>query len=160
MIYDGCRVSYTGHGEGGLAFDDQGLVLVASGTGAHVHWKTGALADQVTLVDVQDLTALGGRQQAVEAALDDSLEVAGLGTFTARQIFDEGGSEALLNVMVDSGHLSSFGSIAEEALSLVVGRIRTSDAVRQVVCHLDENEADEVVRLAAAALIRDAFNPD
>jgi hypothetical protein len=62
--------------------------------------------------------------------------------------------------MVDSGHLSSFGSIAEEALSLVVGRIRTSDAVRQVVCHLDENEADEVVRLAAAALIRDAFNPD
>lgn len=160
MIYDGCRVTYTGLGDNGLAFDDQGLVLVASDGGAHVHWKTGALADQVTLVDARDLVMLGSRPQAVEAALDDSLEVSGLGTFTARQIFDEGGSEALLNVMVDAGHLSSFGSIAEEALTLVVGRIRSADAIRQVVCHLDDAEADEVVRLAAAALIRDAFNPD
>jgi hypothetical protein len=62
--------------------------------------------------------------------------------------------------MVDSGHLSAFASIAEEALALVSGRIRATDAVRSVVCHLDDTEADEVVRLAAAALIRDAFNPD
>jgi hypothetical protein len=160
MIYDGCRVAYTGLGDHGLIFDDQGSVLVASGTCAHVQWKTGSLAGQVTPVDIRDLTVLGSRAQAVEAALDESLEVAGLGTFTARQIFDEGGSEALLNAMVESGHLSAFSSIAEEALALVQGRIRAADAVRSVVAHLDESEADEVVRLAAAALIRDAFNPD
>lgn len=160
MIYDGCRVTYTGLDDGALAFDDQGKVLVTSGTCAHVQWKTGALAGQVTPVDTRDLTLLGSRAQAVEAALDDSLEVAGLGTFTARQIYDEGGSEALLNAMVDSGHLSSFASIAEEALTLVEGRIRASASVHSVIAHLDEPEADEVVRLAAAALIRDAFNPD
>ena len=160
MINDGCRVTYTGLDNQGLTFDDQGSVLVASGTCAHVQWKTGSLAGQVTAVDIRDLTLLGSRTHAVEAALDDSLEIAGLGTFTARQIFDEGGPEALLNVMVDSGHLSTFSSIAEEALALVEGRIRTTDAVRSMVSHLDEAEADEVVRVAAAALIRDAFNPD
>lgn len=160
MIHDGCQTEYTGLGQDGLLFGDQGHVLVASGTCAHVQWKTGSRAGQVIAVDIRDLTELGGRPHAVEAALDDSLEVAGLGTFTARQVFDEGGPEALLNAMVDSGHLSSFSSIAEEALALVTGRIRTTESVRSVVSHLDESEADEVIRLAAAALIRDAFNPD
>jgi hypothetical protein len=160
MIHDGSRVTYTGMGDGPLVFDDQGRVLVVSGHAAHVQWKTGALAGQVTLVDVQDLTPLGTPRNAVEAALDDSLEVSGLGTFTARQIYDEGGSEALLNAMVDSGHLAAFGAIAEEALALVAGRIRTSDAFRSVMAHLDESETEEVVRLASAALIRDAFTPD
>lgn len=160
MIYDGCRVTYTGLEAGGLAFDDQGKVLVTSGVCAHVQWKTGSLTDQVTPVDIRDLALLGSRLHVVEAALDDSLEVAGLGTFTARQIFDEGGPEGLLNAMVDSGHLTTFSFIAEEALALVQGRIRATEEIRAVVSHLDEAEADEVVRTAAAALIRDAFNPD
>jgi hypothetical protein len=160
MIQDGCQVAYTGLGDQELAFDDHGRVLVVSGSAAHVQWKTGSLAGRVTLVDAGDLTALGGRQQAVEAALDDSLEVAGLGTFTARQIYEDGGPEALLNAMVDSGHLSVFGSIAEEALVLVEGRIRASADFRTVTSHLDEAEADELVRMASAALIRDAFSPD
>jgi hypothetical protein len=160
MIQDGCRVAYTGLGDQSLAFDDQGSVLAVSGSAAHIQWKTGALAGTVTLVDSRDLTTLGGRPQAVEAALDDSLEISGLGTFTARQIYDEGGSEALLNAMVDSGHLSVFGSIAEEALVLVAGRIRESFDFRAATSQLDENERDELVRMASAALIRDAFSPD
>jgi hypothetical protein len=161
MIQDGCRVTYTGLGEHPLAFDDQGTVLVVSGTAAHVQWRTGALKGGVSLVDTRDLDPVSGsRPQAVENALDDSLDIAGLGTFTARQIYDEGGSEALLNAMVESGHLSSFGSIAEEALTLVEGRIRASADFHAVTSHLDETEADELVRMASAALIRDAFSPD
>jgi hypothetical protein len=114
----------------------------------------------VSLVDSDDLTPLESRRGAVEAALDDSLEVAGLGTFTARQIFDEGGAEALLNAMVESGHLAAFTAIAEEALALVTGRLRTSAALHGVTSHLEEAEAEELVRTAAAALIRDAFSPD
>lgn len=160
MVHDGCRVAYIGLGKEAFSFDDQGIVLVTSGSCAHVQWKTGALTGEVSPVDVQDLTVIGGRRGAVEADLDDSLEVVGLGTFTAQQIYDEGGAEALLNAMVDSGHLSTFSSIAEEALTLVEGRIRASASFHAAISHLDEADADEMVRLASAALIRDAFSPD
>lgn len=157
MIYDGCRVAFSGAGHGPLAQGDQGTVLVTSGHCAHVQWKTGALAGQVSLVDTLDIEPLGSRQGAVEESLDDSLEVSGLGTVTARQIYDEGGSEALLNAMAESGKLSAFREIAEEALSLVAGRIRSSASFTALSSHLEEDETDEMVRLAAAALIRDAF---
>jgi len=132
--------------------------LVVSGHCAHVQWKTGSLAGQVSLVDTLDLEPLSSRQGSVEEALNDSLEVSGLGTFTARQIYDEGGSHALLNAMADSGKLSAFHEIAEDALVLVAERIRTSASFTALAAHLDEDEADEMVRLAAAALIRDAFS--
>lgn len=158
MIHDGCRVEYTGAGTGSLVHGDQGSVLVASGHAAHVQWKTGALAGSVTLEDSDDLHALQSRQGSVEEALDDSLEVSGLGTVTARQIYDEGGSGALLNAMADAGKLASFQEIAEEALTLVAGRIRTSASFLALSSHLEDDEADEMVRLASAALIRDAFS--
>lgn len=158
MLYDGCRVTYTGVKDGLLDPGDQGSILVTSGHCAHVQWKTGALAGQVLLVDTSDLETLGSRQGAVEESLDDSLEVSGLGTFTARQIYDEGGSQALLNAMADSGKLSAFQEIAEEALALVAGRIRASASFTALASHLDEDESEEMVRLASAALIRDAFS--
>jgi hypothetical protein len=157
MLYDGCRVEYTGTMAGSLNPGDQGSILVTSGHCAHVQWKTGSLAGQVSLVDTLDLMSLGSRQGSVEDALDDSLEVSGLGTVTARQIYDEGGSHALLNAMADAGRLASFREIAEEALALVAGRIRTSASFLALASHLDDDEAEEMVRLASAALIRDAF---
>lgn len=158
MLYDGCRVGFTGVGAGPLVQGDQGTVLVTSGHCAHVQWKTGSLAGQVSLVDTMDVEPLGSRQGSVEEALDDSLEVSGLGTVTARQIYDEGGSEALLNAMADAGKLATFREIAEEALTLVAGRIRTSASFLAMSSHLEEEEADEMVRLASATLIRDAFS--
>jgi hypothetical protein len=158
MIYDGCRVRYTGMDDGALVLNDQGSVLVVSGRCAHVQWKTGARAGEVSMVDTVDLDPLGSRQGSVEEALDDSLEVSGLGPFTARQIYDEGGCEALLNAMADSGRLASFTEIAEEALALVAGRIRISPPFQTLSSHLDEDETDRVVRLASAVLIRDAFH--
>lgn len=158
MVYDGNRVEYSGLGESSLVHGDQGAVLVVSGSYAHVQWKTGALAGQVLPVHVEDLSVLGRRHGAVEEALDDSLEVSGLGTFTARQIYDEGGSEALLNILAETGKLAAFQDIAEEALNLVAGRIRSSDTFLAVTSHLEEDEAAEMVRIASAALIRDAFS--
>lgn len=159
MLDDGSRVVFAGLGDGPLA-GDEGTVLVVDGHAAHVQWRTGGLAGQVSLVDADDLTPAGqARRGVVEASLDDSLEVAGLGSFTAREIYDEDGAEGLLNAMVDSGRLASFTAIAEEALTLVTGRLRACASIQTVTCHLDEDEADEVVRTAAAALIRDAFTP-
>lgn len=158
MLYDGCPVVYTGVTDSLLGA--QGAVLIVDGRAAHVQWKTGSLAPHVSLVDAGDLEPLESRHGAVEAALDDSLEVAGLGTFTARQIFEDGGPEALLNAMVESGHLASFTPIAEEALELVMGRLRTSAALQGVTAHLDPEDTEELVRTAAAVLIRDAFTQD
>lgn len=160
MLYDGCRVMYTGANiQDGPQLTDEGAVLIMGERSAHVQWRTGSLAERVSLVDVRDLMSMEARR-GVEDALDDSLEVSGLGTFTARQIFDEAGPEGLLNALVDSGHLASFTPIAEEALALVTGRLRASMAQQGMTAHLDDSEVEEVVRTAAAALIRDAFSPE
>lgn len=157
MIHDGTRVYYTGPQDGPLAHGDQGSVLAVSGHAAHVQWRTGSLAGQVDLYDTDDLQPLGTRQGTLEDTLDDSLDIAGLGTFTARQIIDDTGPTGLLNAMADAGHLAAFQDIAEEALALVAERIRTSASFTALAAHLDEDEADHMVRLASATLIRDAF---
>jgi len=119
-----------------------------SGHAAHVQWRTGALTGQVTLHDTDDNTLqLLTRQGSVEDALDDSLDVAGLGTFTARQIYDENGPSGLLNAMADSGRLAVFQDIAEDALALVAERIRTSSTFTALAAHLDDDEAEEADRL-------------
>jgi hypothetical protein len=157
VITDGSRVRYTGTPDGPLLPHDQGSVLATSGHSTHVQWHTGALAGQVTLHDTADLEPLSARQGSIEDALDDSLDVAGLGTFTARQIYDENGPSGLLNAMADAGHLAAFQDIAEDALALVTQRLRTSTSFTALAAHLDDDEADQMVRLASAALIRDAF---
>lgn len=159
MINDGTRVRYTGNQDGPLAHGDQGSVLAVFDHAAHVQWRTGALAGKVTLHDTddEDLHPLTPRQGSVEDALDDSLDVAGLGTFTARQIYDENGPSGLLNAMADAGHLAAFQDIAEDALALIAERLRTSTSFTTLASHLDEDEADQMVRLASATLIRDAF---
>lgn len=159
MIHDGSRVEYTGTdtGNGPLIPGDQGSVLSVSGNAAHVQWHTGALAGHVDLYDTRDLHPLTPRHGSIEDALDDSLDVAGLGRFTARQIYDENGPSGLLNAMADAGKLAAFQDIAEDALALVAERLRTSVAFTALAAHLDDDEADHIIRLASAALIRDAF---
>lgn len=157
MITDGSRVRYIGPEDGPLRHHDQGSVLATSGNAAHIQWRTGALAGQVLLHDIYALEPLTARQGAVEEALDDSLDVAGLGTFTARQIYDENGPSGLLNAMADAGKLAIFQDIAEDALTLVAERIRTSPSFTALAAHLDDDEADQMIRLASVALIRDAF---
>lgn len=157
MIHDGTRITYTGPQDGPLKPGDQGSVLAVSGHAAHVQWRTGALAGQVQLMDADDLQPLGSRQGALEDALDDSLDVAGLGTFTARQLYDETGPSGLLNAMADAGKLAAFQDIAEEALTLITERLRTSASFTALAAHLDDDEADQIIRMASAALIRDAF---
>jgi hypothetical protein len=131
--------------------------LAVSSNAAHVQWHTGALQGQVELYDTGDLQSLPARRGAVEDSLDDSLDVAGLGTFTARQLYDETGPSGLLNAMADAGKLAAFQDIAEDALALVTERLRTSASFTAMAAHLDEDEAEQMIRLASVVLIRDAF---
>jgi hypothetical protein len=160
MLREGQKVSYTGMDDDGLVLGDQGRVLLVQGAVINVMWTTGACADDVTAAYEHDLVVMGRRATAAVDDLGDSLELGGLSTFSARAAYDEGGSVALLNEMAASGHLSAFQEIAEEALNVVASRIRQDPSFRTVVAELDEDEAEGVLRLASACLIRDAFSTE
>lgn len=160
-LHDGQLVSYAGADGHEEAFvGDRGKVLVADGELSHVMWSTGSRAGEVTLTPNEVLVASAGYEVTVEGSLDDSLELGGIVSFSSRQVWDESGPVGLLNAMVENGHLASFLDIAEDALGLVVHRIRHDASFRAMAAELDEDEAETLVRTAAAALIRDAFAAD
>lgn len=158
MIRESAKVTFTGADGEGPTLGDQGRVLSADGGVCHVLWSTGAVAHQVT-AHYESSLALAGRQ-VTDHGLEDSLEVGGLVTFSARNIFDTGGSPAVVNQMAEMGHLGSFRDIAEEAIALVAARVRQDPSVRAVTSALEDDEAEDVVRLASACLIRDSFGGD
>jgi hypothetical protein len=159
MVREGASVSYTGVDGEYLATGDQGRVLSVSDTVAHVLWATGSCVGQVSAAYDQDLLSLGSGGGA-DDALDDCLEVGGLVTFSARQAYDGGGEVAVLDQMAEAGHLAMFADVAQDALALVASRIRSDASFRAVVADLDEDEAESVLRLASACLVRDAFSTD
>lgn len=156
MVREGARVAYTGMDTDHVVLGDTGSVLAVEGSVAHVKWASGSATGAVVPVYAHDLSVVGGR--VLEATLADSLEVGTLMAFSARRSFDEGGEVAVLNQMVAHGHMAFFSAIAEEALTLVTSRIRTEPSMRAVLADLDEEEGEGVLRLAAACLIRDAFD--
>lgn len=160
-LQDGQLVSYSGaDGYDDLFVGDHGKVLVADGEIAHVMWTTGSRAGTVTITEAELLTGSSDYEMTVSGSLDDSLEVGGLVAFSARNVYDEGGASGLLDMMAVNGHLSGFLDIAEEALGLVAHRIRHDPSIRVITAGLDEDEAETLVRVASAALIRDAFSVD
>lgn len=154
MIREGAHVAYTGPERGGLTVGDRGRVISADGDVCHVLWSDGGLVHQATALYESSLVVMSG---AASSDLDDSLEVGGLVTFSARASFDTGGAEAVVSEMAEMGHLATFGEIAEEALTLVTARIRQDPSFRAVTAHLEEDEAERVYLVASACLIRDAF---
>lgn len=157
MIREGAKVAYTGPQEGGLVVGDRGKVVVTDGNVCHVLWSTGSKEHQITALYESSLVAVSGGNTH---GLDDSLEVGGLVTFSARTTFDNGGSAAVVAEMAEMGHLASFGDIAEEALALVAARVRQDPSVRVATSVLEDEEAESVIRHASACLIRDAFGAE
>lgn len=149
-------VSYVGPDVDHLTMGDQGRVLSVSGSIGHVIWQSGDAEGQTTAHYEQDLAPVGSRQ-AVHEAIEDSLEVGGLVSFAVRDTFEQAGETGVLNAMAESGHLASFADIAEEAITLVATRIRADASFQAVLADLDPEDAEGVLRLASACLIRDAF---
>lgn len=158
MMREGVKVAYMGAETDGLAVGDQGRVIMVDGPVCHVLWSTGTKAHQASAHYESSLAVFSA--VGVDASLDDSLDVGGLVTFSARNSFDTGGSMQVVAEMADAGHLASFADIAEEALSLVAARVRQDPSFRMVAADLDEEEAEQVVRYASACLIRDAFGSE
>lgn len=155
-VQDGDEVYYSGLERAGALVGDKGKVLATSGLGAHVRWDTGARAGMVSLEDQRDLEG----QLTSTALLADSLEYGELRVGAARRRYDEEGPQGVLAMLAEGGHLMAFAEIAEEALATVVHRVRHDPSIRAVTASLDDEEGEQVVRVAAAALIYDAFSLD
>ncbi len=157
MIREGAKVAYTGPETDGLIVGDKGRVVLADGNVFHVLWSTGAMQHQSTPHYEGSLVTYSAISNDM---LDDSLDLGGLSTFSARKSFDAGGEAQVVAEMNEEGHLASFADIAEEALVMVAARVRQDPSFRVVASELDEEEADGVVRYASACLIRDAFGSE
>lgn len=152
MLRDGQRVVYMGYVDDSL-LGVEGKILSCSDTSAHVKWASGRISLHAT--DELDPVAPG---VTVESALDDSLDVGdGIGVLAAREVYEEHGPAGVLNQMAETGRLASFVEVAEEALALVANRIRLDPSFTQVIAQLGEEDGEQIVRLASAVLIRDAF---
>jgi hypothetical protein len=155
---EGASVSYIGHPDRGLTVGDRGRVLSTSGQASHVMWLTGARTQAVDLVDHEDLVCGQTRTAtAVESPFEDSLEVPSLSMIAVRDTYDASGETGVLNALNEAGHLAGLSQVAEEALEVVIARVKNDQAMTTVLGQLDPDEADGLARLTAAVLLRDAF---
>jgi hypothetical protein len=156
-VRDGQKVSYVGPEVEGLVLGDRGEVLSAGATASHVLFRTGSRSGAVLLCEHFDLTPGHPKTATIDDGLDDSLDVGTLAVTGAREVYDVEGETGILNVMAEQGHLASFATIAQEAHDLIQTRIRNDPSFRSMAAQLDDEEAESVIRLAAAVLMRDAF---
>lgn len=157
---DGQKVSYVGDGHDGRALGEHGQLLTTLGRTAHVKW---AVDETITSVDRDDivpanLRAAAARPAAPRDGLEDSLDVGPIASTGVRAALESEGPAGVINALASGGHLGDFPEIAEELVVLAEHRIRRSASFREVAVQLDEDEFDELTRLAALVLLRDAFS--
>lgn len=152
---DGERVTFIGQDYYEvLAPGDVGRVLQGGEKYAHVMWTTGALAGKVDIYDTEDLQVLAAERCDVMASLDDSLEVASLASLaSAQNAYEETGGRGLAMHLASAGYLSTYASLAEEALQHVISGLQQDPVLHQLTAQMDPEEADEVYRTAALSLI-------
>lgn len=158
---EGSHVSYVGDGRSGRALGERGQVLAITGRSGHVKW-----ADRsITLEDLDDLALLRAGFGAARATaafepddeLADSLEVGPIQAAGMRGVYEAEGGAGVLSALASTGQLAGFASIAEEARLFAEARVRQDPDLARVAAQLDPEEADELVSLATAGLLRDAF---
>lgn len=152
MYYDGQKVSYIGGvGERTPDVGDLGLVVASGNTASHVKWKTGSLKGEFSEVSHYDIVAV-----AADADIDTFS--GSILSFSAREVHTRLGSEGVIDTLAETGHLGSFDSIAEEALALVSGRIRSDPSIQEAIASIGDVDAgEELVSIASIRLLQAAF---
>lgn len=160
-LREGSHVSYVGDGRNGRALGERGQILAITGRSGHVKW----IDRSITLEELGNLALLrsgfGAARVAVaiepDDELADSLEVGPIQVAGMRGVYEAEGGEGVLSALASTGQLSGFTSIAEEARLFAEARVRQDPDLARVAAQLDPEEADELVSLATATLLRDAF---
>lgn len=146
MISDGCRVSYVGSHNPSLPYDEQGVVLAHDKQSAHVKWDNG----KILLCDIYDIVPVKGKSAKVESDIDDSLELSGLSSYTAEMIYNDRGSEGLLEALLESGALSVHEEAVDDAVDSLIKSIATSGWIKR----LDEDSRAEMAMIVARELLK------
>lgn len=156
---EGQTVSYVGLPERGLDVGDKGRTLSCSGSSSHVMWTTGHRVDLVDLIHHDDLVvqAKAATRMSTAGSLEDTLSVPSLSMVAVRETLEESGEAGLLNALADTGCLGFLVDAADEALAMVASRVRADEGFALVLSHLDCDEAERLVELTAAVVLRDAF---
>lgn len=154
---EGKRVQFVGDADG-LALGEVGRLLSAGNPASHVRWNTGSLKGQISLVHNDDLVPFKATTGDTWEEIDNDLSTGDIVSVSARQVVDEGGIPALLNTLVCEGHLSVFGGVVDEAISLVAARLRTDPSMLEVLAELEEDERESLVYRATKTLLHSAFS--
>lgn len=151
----GDAVIYTGPGSENLLPGTQGRALSRTAVYAHVMWSEGALTNQVTLVSTEDL-AFTVAVRTVASSLDDSLEFGSLSSLaSAEDAYNESGGDGLVSHLASGGFLAAYTEVAEDAYQMVSEALRRDAVLRHVTASMAPEEADDVYRRAARALLTD-----
>ena len=154
-LREGQRVAFCGDPVDGLVPGDLGKVLSLSGDACHVMFASGSRTGDVVLVEGIDVVASGHAPKTY-----DGLDGGSLVTIAVRDVWEGQGKVALLNALNEEGHLTGFAAIADRAMESVAAEIRQDPSFHEVLARLDPDEGAELVTLAAASLLRDAFGGD
>lgn len=153
---DGATVRYTGPQSERLEPGTKGRVLSHTALYSHVRWLEGSSRGEVGLYPTEDLQALSVAHSGVDASLNDSLEVGPLISLaSAEEAYDSQGPEGLLEHLVATGHLSSYASHAEDALSQMSSLLEADPLLHRLTAHMDPEEAQMIYRSAARQLLRE-----
>ena len=151
MYADGQKVAFSGDPhEGSPDVGDEGVIVAVGHTASHVKWETGQRAGQFIEMSHYDLTVLS-------AARDHDLMASGLVSFSVRDVCASQGVRGLLARLAQEGHTANFEDIAVQAVQDTGSLIRSAPSMAEVIANLDSHDAEELVSMAAVALLRDAF---
>lgn len=163
MFHEGQTVTSIGDGSDGVPLGSHGRILaLATGNSGHVQWLSGPRLREVSFLPALDdaVAPSNRRVQAVFVAtdgLEDSLEVGPISVTGARHLMATGGPSSVLYSLASSGAMAETGDLAEEALALVEARLRQTAGMHDRLAELDEEDRNEVYRLASRELLGQAF---
>jgi hypothetical protein len=163
MFHEGQLVTSIGDGSDGTPLGSHGRVLVlANAAAGHVQWTSGPRAGEVSFIaSLEDTVAplpVGARQAALGSdLLEDSLEYGSIHRTGAQHALATGGYAACFQALASSGAFTDMGSVAEEALAYVEGHLRRSASLHQYLADLDEDDQQEIYRMASRRLITEVL---
>lgn len=153
---DGTKVAYVGHK--GNHIGDEGIVMQGEVDYSHVKWITGSREGEIDLVRNDDLVVNGSLHHTHLTADFESPLLDGI---NVEAVHEKRGTLGLLNVLATDGHLSFFAQVGEEALAMVASRVREDPSISEVLARLEQDDAEEFVRVASLVALRDALGgPD
>lgn len=154
-------VHYAGPPRDGLTPGTRGRVLSRTALYGHVRWLEGPCKGQVGLYPTEDLQSPSVPHSAslVDDSLRDSLEVGPLISLaSAEEAYDSQGPEGLLDHLISTGHLASYASHAEDALTHMADLLEADPLLHRLTAHMDPDEAQMIYRTAARQLLTDERN--